>query len=912
MASPRLPGAYPKEWEADVVLRDGSTAHVRPIRPSDAAELQRMHRAQSERSIYLRYFTYKSELTPKELDRFTHVDHVNRVALVITRRKEIIAIGRFDHLENTSEAEVAFNVADAHHGMGLGSILLEHLVAAGRELGLRRFTAEVLPENRQMLTVFADAGFDVTRRFEDGVVMVSFDIDPTVRSVEVMESREHRAEARSLAELLQPDSVAVIGSTRDGLGRTVMESLVQGGFRGELVAVNPRATTAGESVQDGVRLVSRITEVGHSIDLAVVAVAQEHLLSVARDCAQAGVKGMIVMTAGFRTPAALAIQRELVRVSRANGMRVVGPASFGVVNTSEDVLLFATPAARKPVRGGLGLFSQSAALGSMLDAVVRRHGLGVSASVNAGHRADVSGNDLMQYFEDDPATKVVGMYLESFGNPRKFSRIARRLSRAKPVVVAKSDYMGLRLPPGHDARTTQAPAGAVSAMLRQSGVIQVKSQESLADVSQLLLSQPLPGGPRVAVLSNSDSLASVVAEHAMARDLSVTLVVDDLDPLATPDSVPDGLPDLAAHTGHRAVPGLSEAVASASARADVDAIVVVLLPVPGASGHDLAATVVAASGDTTVLGCFAGHMGQDAPVTGIVEGLPCYPNLTACMNALNLAVIYRRWLEQDPGELTEPEGIDRDRARTLVDGYTEGWAGTGLKRLGQDEAAELLGCYGVRVNRSVGFTTVDEALAAAAEVGYPVALKTTDEMLSHRLDLGGVRLNINSEEALRHDIESMRQVLSDYGDVHLEVQAMSPAGQGCLVRALEDPLMGPLVSFGLTGDAVNLLDDWAHAAAPFSPGVVHDMIREPRAAAKLFGYEGLPPLDTEALEDLLTRIGRLKDDLPQVAMIEFNPVLVSRDGIHVLSADVRVGNPVQRTDSARRAMSLPGRNRSQS
>jgi acyl-CoA synthetase (NDP forming) len=717
--------------------------------------------------------------------------------------------------------------------------------------------------------------------------------------------------------------VAVFGATGKGLGRSVMDSLVRGGFRGELVAVNPRAVQEGDDVPNGVRLVSKITDIEHPVDLAVVAVAQDHLLSVARDCATAGVKGMVVMTAGFRTPASLAIQRELVRVARANGMRVVGPASFGLVNTSDDVLLFATPSIQQPRKGALGLFSQSAALGTMLDAVVRRHGLGVSATVNAGHRADVSGNDVMQYFEDDPATEVVGMYLESFGNPRKFSRIARRLSRSKPVVVAKSDYMGLRLPPGHDARTTQAPAGAMTAMLRQSGVIQVRSQEALADVAQLLISQPLPAGPRVAVLSNSDSLASVVAEHAIARELSVSLIVDDLDPLAEArpgeQPMPDGLPDVGAEGtlgagtagagGATASGSLAGVITKAQARADVDVVVVVLLPVPGLTGQQLAATVAKAVGSTPVLACFAGHLGDDAPVTGVVEGVPCYPNLTAAMNALQLAVTYRRWLQQDPGELTEPEGIDRDRARALVDSYTDGLTGTGLKQLTQEQATDLLGCYGISLHRSIAFNTMDEAVVAAEEVGYPVALKTRDSALSHRLDLGGVRLNINSEEALRHDIASMREVLAVYGDVHLEVQSMAPAGQGCVVKALEDPLLGPLVSFGLSGDAVNLLDDWAHAAAPFSPGVVHSMVREPRASAKLFGYEGLPSLDTDRLEDLLTRVGRLKDDLPQVALIEFNPALVTKDGVYVLAADVRVGNPVQRTDSARRAMSLPGRNR---
>lgn len=891
MASPRQPDAYPAQWEADVVLRDGSTAHVRPIRPADAEAIQRMHHSQSERSIYLRYFTYKSDLTAHELQRFTHVDHQDRVALVIVRSDEIIAVGRFDRLEDRGEAEVAFNVRDAEHGKGLGSILLEHLAAAGREVGIQRFTAEVLPENRRMLTVFTEAGFDVARHFENGVVMVSFEIDPTERSVAVMESREHRAEARSLAELLRPRSVAVVGAshTAGGLGRVIHAHLVEAGFDGPVYAVNPVAVHEGRRSQ-GIEFHARVTDLPSPVDLAVVAVPQDQLLRVARECAQVGVKGIVVVTAGFRTAAALSIQRDLVRVARANGMRVIGPASLGVSNTAADVRLNASTLMGQDGQGQVGLFSQSSALGSMLHAVTRRHGLRVSASVNAGNRADVSGNDLMQYFEDDDATDVVAMYLESFGNPRKFSRIARRLSSTKPVIVAKPDRMGLRLPPGHEVRTTQAPPGAVDAMLRQSGVVQVRSQEELCDIAQLLVAQPLPAGPRVGIVSNSDALAAVAAEHARSRALSVASVSDDVDV-----------------TGADAAATLRAAVSAVASRDDVDAVVVTVMPATGVEAAPLVRALQTVEGPATLLACFAGFEQADVPVSGLAGPLPCYANISATLDALRHAVTYRQWRDRDQGEVTDPEGIDPVAARRLVSELLTDVSGTHLRTLDQDETARLLSCYGITLQRSVGFATEDEAARAAEQLGYPVALKARDAVLRHRLDLGGVRLNVTDEEALRRDVRTMRQVLAPYGELALEVQAMMPTGQGCVVRAVEDPLMGPLVSFGLGGDAVTLLDDWAHAVPPLTPGVLHDLVRAPRASPKLFGHQGLPVLDTVALLDLVHRIGQLKDDLPQVALLEINPVLVATKGVYVLSAEVRVGNPVQRTDSARRAMSLPSR-----
>lgn len=885
-------GEYPEHWEADVVLRDGGTAHLRPIHPSDADAVQAFHTGQSQNSIYMRFFAFKARLSAKELKRFTEVDYKDRVAFVITIRGEIVGIGRYDRLADPTEAEVAFNISDAHQGRGIGSILLEHLAAAAHENGIRKFTAEVLPENRKMLMVFSDAGYDVKRHFDDGVVSLEFNIDPTEKSRAVMESREHRAEARSVRDLLAPSSVAVIGASRKWgtVGYQLLEHIIEGGFHGSVYAINPEALELAGMMSYG-----KLSEVPEPVQLAIIAVPYEEVAGVVAECAAAGVKGVVIASAGFADDGerGLLRQRALVRQARASGMRVIGPASLGIANTHPDVSLNASMAPTMPLRGGLGLFSQSAAIGVSLYAASARRRLGLSSLLSAGNRADVSGNDMMQYWEDDADTSAVGLYLESIGNPRKFSRIARRLARTKPVIVAKSDTMGLRLPPGHAVRTTQAPAGALDAMLRQAGVIRVETVEQLVDVAQVVSGQPLPAGADVAIFSNSQALGNVVADSAAAHGLGVARVVSGLD-LDAGQSV--------------ALPALRTALLDALASEAVHAAVAALLPARGLTA-DAVAQVLAecsATAGKPVVAAFTGILDPAINVEGLVgaEGctVPCFSNPGAAVAALAAVVRYAEWAGRDQGHFVEPAGCDPRKAEAELDALLGDVTGDQLKQLDPAAAASLLKHYGIPVLPSAGFTTPDEAVAAADALGWPVVLKTTDPALRHRLDLGGVRLGIEDAESLRQNVVQMRRALAAYGDPALEVQAMAPVGQACTFRAIEDPLLGPVISFGLAGDAVNLLDDWSHRVPPLSAADVHDFIRAPRASRKLFGYQGLPAVDVPALEDLAARLAWMKDNHPEIALVEFNPVLCGTAGATILAADVRIGNAAQRTDSARRAM----------
>lgn len=859
------------------------------MRADDAQAVQTFHMAQSQNSIYLRFFTYKSKLTAKELRRFTELDYHDRVAFVITRGGEIIGIGRYDRLNEPTEAEVAFNVSDAHQGRGLGSILLEHLAAAARENGIDKFSAEVLPENRKMMQVFSEAGYEVQRHFDDGVISLSFDIDPTEKSRAVMASREHRAEALSVAGLVAPTSVAVIGASREwgSVGQQLLEHVIEGKFTGAVYAVNQDALEVSGMMPYG-----SIAQVPGPVDLAVIAVPYDQVPGVIEQCGRAGVRGLVIATAGFGDDGerGLARQRDLVRQARANGMRLVGPASLGLANTDPAVLLNASMAPELPTQGGLGVFTQSAALGVSLFASLSRRSLGMSTVLSAGNRADVSGNDMMQFWEDDPNTTVCALYLESIGNPRKFSRISRRLARSKPVIVAKSDSIGLRLPPGHAVRTTQAPAGALDAMLRQSGVVRVNTIEELSDVAQIMVGQPLPKGPGLAILSNSGALGTVVADAAEENGLTVVEMQAALE-LDIGQS--------------RALPLLKRTVLAALGKKGADSAIVTLLPVVGLPVDTIAKTLQACSEESgkPVLAVFTGIVDVSIHVNRQMAGaLPAFSNPGAAIAALAAVTRYAHWLTLESSVFEPPAGVNPQAAEALLDTWLKDVAGAQLRTLSTDQARELLGHYGIEVLESVPFGSEDQAVAGAERLGWPVAIKTLDPSLRHRLDLGGVRINIENADSLRRNIVQMRKFLEPYGEKNLEVQSMAEVGQSCTLRAIEDPLLGPVVSFGLSGDAVNLLDDWAHRVPPLSACDSADLIRSPRAAVKLFGYEGLPAGNISALEDLVARVAMLKDEHPEVALIEFKPILVGPTTVTVLAVDVRIGNSAQRTDSARRAM----------
>ena len=904
-------GAYPAGWEADVVLLDGATTHVRPIRPSDADALQAFHVAQSERSTYLRFFAHLERLPERDLQRLVHVDHDQRVALVATAHDDgpvgyrIIGVARYDRIDE-DEAEVAFNVADAEQGRGLGSVLLEHLAAAARERGVRRFVAEVLPQNGRMIAVFRDAGYEVRQHAEDGVVSLAFDIDPTDRSLAVMADREHRAEARSMRAVLAARSVLVVGPVLPGappprtlhlgMARSVLAhlELAEPHVRVQSIGTDHRPADAGY-VAAGVgdvptgALADLFAQVVGPVDLAVLALPAACAPAVVRAIAPTGARAVVLMTAGFAEagPEGLALQREVVAAAHRAGMRLIGPASYGVVSLSRDGALNASLADELPAPGRLGLFSQSAALAVPLLESVRGRGLGLAEFVSAGHRADVSGNDLMQFWADDEGTDVVGLYLESIGNPRKFSRVARRLALIKPVIVLTAGRSGQVVPPGHAVRPTQAPARTVDELMRQSGVIRVENTHQLFDVAQLLAHQRLPGGRRVAVVASSSSGATFVAEAAAAAGLVV------VGAQVLPEDADD----------ETSLTLLREALQAP----DADSVIVVRIPTVGGPDPGFGRVVAhaAATSDKTVVACVLGLRGVTEELTapgpdGVRRTVPAYATPEDAALALGHAARYAAWRARDHGRPLHPEGADLRRAARLVRSWLGGAAQVVLS---PEQAGLLLDAVGVQVLPATPVHDADEAAAAARAIGYPVALKTTAPALRHRADLGGVRLDVADEAELRGDVAEVLALAAQHrpepAAAPLEVQAMAPRGSSCVVRSVEDPLYGPVISIGLAGDASDLLGDVAYGIPPLTDVDVADLVRAPRAAPRLFGYRGLPPLDVAALEDVVARVAVLSDALPEVRSLELNPVVVAERGAVALAARVTLAH-ADRADVTRR------------
>ncbi|HET9071395.1 MAG TPA: GNAT family N-acetyltransferase, partial [Acidimicrobiales bacterium] len=519
----RLPPGYPRGWESDVVLRDGGTVHIRPIRPGDAPAIEALHGRLSAETIYFRFFSPLTTLSPRLLERFVHVDYVDRLALVAVLGDDIIAVGRYERLPSRAaggdEAEVAFLVDDAQQGRGLGTVLLEQLAVYARAAGITRFVADTLPDNSRMLRVFHEAGFGDERTFADGVVRVAFPIAPTETSLALAQEREREAAARSVRRLLSPRSVAVIGASRDPetLGQRMLRSLLDTGFNGPVFPVNPQAGHVCS-----VRAYPTVADVPDQVDLAVVVVPAAAVPAVVEQCVRKHVGALVIISSGFadRDEDGREAERRLVAEARRNGMRLVGPSSMGVVNTDPDVRLGAAFATLPPP-GHVGFIAQSGALGVVvLDELARRE-VGVSSFVSTGNKADISGNDLLQYWEGDDATRVICMYLETFGNPRTFARVARRVGRHKPIVMVKSGRAGPAGPIAEGAGELPAGDVAVDALLRQTGVIRTATLEELFDVAQVLVSQPLPAGRRVAIVGSSGGPGVLAADACRAAGLEV-------------------------------------------------------------------------------------------------------------------------------------------------------------------------------------------------------------------------------------------------------------------------------------------------------------------------------------------------------------------------------------------------------
>lgn len=890
-----------RQYQADVVLKDGSTVHLRPIQPDDDDAWLFLFSRLSPQTIYFRFHHVIAEVTRAEVQTYTNVDYENTFALVAMLGEppdeRIIAIGRFARLTNPERAESAFLVEDSHQGRGISTHLLEHLAIAAREKGIKVFEAEVLAENKGMMEVFRDFGFRVDAEYADGTYHVVFPIEHTEVVEERSVVREQIAATTAIGAFFHPRQVAVIGASRKRgtIGAEIFHNILRNGFKGAVYPINPSASVVG-----AVHAYPSILDVPDDVDLAVIVVPAEHVLDVAGECARKGVRGIVLISSGFKEMGPEGAERERALMSRVHsyGMRLVGPNCLGVLNTDPNVSLNATFAALLPPQGNVALLSQSGALGLALLDYAGKLGIGLSSFASIGNAADVSSNDLVQYWEQDPLTSVILLYLESFGNPRRFSRLARRVSAAKPIVAIKGGRTtaGSRAASSHTGALASLDVAA-DALFRQAGVIRTDTLEEMFDVANLLAHQPLPQGRRVAILTNSGGPGILAADACERHGLDVPPAGDAIReklraflPPAAGLSNPYDL--LAPATGE----DYARALRIVLEDDDVDSVIVIFIPPLVTRAEDVAAAIrdVAAEnpGGKPLLACFMSAQGAPPELSraGPVS-VPAFAFPEATAISLGRVCDYAEWRRQPKGTVPKLEALQPERGREIVQGAL---AGDKSRRvwLPMDACAELLECYGIRAAKVRLARTAEEAAAAAAEIGFPVAAKVASTTITHKTDIGGVVLGLQSAEAVGDAFRLMEERLRTIGKRDemdgVIVQEMVDGGIEAIVGVTQDPSFGPLIMFGLGGVQVELLKDVAFRIHPLTDLDAKDMIRSIKGYPLLDGWRGAPPGDIPALEELLLRVSALVEDLPGMAEMDLNPVKVLSPGRGCVVVDNRI------------------------
>ena len=884
-------GGYPERWEADVLLSDGATVHVRPIRPDDGERLVAFHSRQSSESIYFRYFSPRPRLSDKDVDRFTHVDYRHRMAFVAILADELIGVARYDRDPSHPHAEVAFFTDDRHHGRGLATILLEYLAAAAREQGIYEFTAQTLPQNRKMLGVFKQAGFQVSTRFDEGVIEVRLGLEPTLEAQAKIDERERQAESRSIERLLSPRSVAVIGAGRQrgGLGHEIVRNLVAGGFEGPVYPVNAQATHVAS-----ISTHPTVLDIPGEVDLAIIAVPADEVAGVVERCVEKGVQGLVIISAGFAEvgPEGAEAQRELVSTARRNGLRLIGPNCMGVINTAPRVALRATFAPVEPGPGGVAFLSQSGTLGTAILETMGELGLAVSTFVSLGNKADVSANDLLQYWEQDERTDAVLLYMESFGNLRKFSRIARRVGRVKPVVTVTSSGSTL----GAGDQLDLPPEATLDALLAQAGVIQVSTLDLLFDVTRLLLTQPVPAGDRVAIVSNSSGPARLAARACLGAGLQHAELSS-----ATQASVSEHVP-MATHAANpldltfQSEPHhFRTALAEVLADDGVDSVITIYAP-PLEARTEEVFEAIAAAAEGSRKPVLATILGASPRRGGVAEDLavPVFAFPEEAARALGRVARYGAWLSEPEGERPDLGRIDSDRAHELVAEHL----GPASDRAELDHAGstEVVATFGIEVVADRVVASADEAVAAAREIGYPVVLKAAGLARLAKTESGGLAVDLHGESELRRSHERMVGLLGEAMSPAI-VQAMVPPGTDVALQAVQSPSTGAVISIGFGGVVV---DQVGFDSSRFLPLTVIDaerLVDGSRLASLL-----APGSDERTnVVDLLVRVAALVEAVPEVAEVLLNPVIVSSEAAAVTDARVRLAPwdeevPVRRLD----------------
>lgn len=886
----------------DVILRDGSVLRLRAPDAGDEEAIRGFFDRLDPDSRYMRFHGYVR--SDRVAAHYAAADGENRVALLAHRGGEIVAVAGYERLRELGAAEVAFAVLASEQGRGLGTRMLEQLAAHAAEHGIDRFDASVLAENRRMLGVFSSAGFAVRRETSHGVAELSMDIRPTDQLAERIAERDHLATVASLRPLLAPASLAVVGASNapGSVGGTIFVNALSSGFTGIATPVNRHAR-----VVHSVRAYPRVSDIPEAPELAVLAVPAAEVIDVARDAAGAGVRALVVVSAGFAERDASGRERQeaLLDLARDHGIRLIGPNSLGLLNTDPAVSLNAALGKLTPRPGRLAISSQSGALGIGLLGQAVGRGLGVASFVTLGNRADVSTNDLLEWWEDDDRVAAITLYMESFGNPRRFSQLSQRVSRRKPIVAVK----GQRAASAGEAdgsQTGRALRGEAvfDALFRQAGVLRVEGAQALFDAAALLERQPLPAGRSVAVVTNSGGLGTLAADACQSRGLALAPLSD-----ATQAALDAAVPAADRTTnpvdlGISATPAdLRAAVAAVLADEGVDAAIVLSVDLAGVPPAEMLAALEPVGGERAkpVAASVVGADGRMAEATGSV---PNFRFPEACAAVLALAADRRDWLSRPLGQRPalrggaaepadgQPLAPDPDAVRGRVVAAL-GDAGDAPRWL--PDAEELLAAYGIPVLRSARCDTPEAAVAAAAEIGGPVALKAVSTPPDHASDVDAVLLGLEGEAALRAAWEALRDRVRRAGRPWLgvAVQPLARAGADVLVGAVNHRDLGVVTGVGAGGRQAGLAGDVAFRLAPATDVDAAELLAaSPVVAAWLEGGRGSGPFDRNALVDLVLRLTRLFEDVPELLEGDLNPVRVHADGLTVLDARLRAGHRV--------------------
>jgi acetyl coenzyme A synthetase (ADP forming)-like protein len=883
---------YPAGQSVNVALRDGSTVHVRPVRREDRDAIAAFLQTMTADSLYFRAFGTPN--IQRLSDWSVDVDYADRYGLVATTGPEQSIVAHAAYVRTSARrAEVAFEVADQLHGQGIGTLLLGHLAGVAAQHGITKLTAIVMPNNYKMIDVLRDSGFPVTQRSSDGATEIDLPTSVSEETLEAYERREQTAAISALRTFLAPRTVAVIGASRRAgtVGSELLVNLIQGGFAGRIFPVNPTA----ERLQ-GLRTYPSVADVPEPVELAVVIVPSRHVADVARQCAAGGVRSLVVISAGFAEagPDGEARQAELLEICRTAGMRLIGPNCLGVLNTDPDVRMNATFAGGTPPVGRIGFLSQSGGVGIALMEASDRLSLGLSTFISVGNKADISGNDLIEYWENDPGTDLILMYLESFGNPRRFARIARRVGVKKPILAVKSGRSpaGARATSSHTGSLVSASDVTVDALFRQAGVIRADTIGELLDTAALLSSQPAPRGNRVAVVTNGGGPGILAVDACHAAGLAVPELSAELkgqisEFLSSEASVGNPIDMIATASAADYRRTIELLIRSG----ECDAVIAIFVPPLVTVAADVAREIDVAAQDAGGVTLASVFMDRDAPArtTGARRSAARFAFPEDAVRAIGHAARWTAWRDRPRGTTPELDGLRPEEAAGIVEqalAAGKGW-------LSPDEVGALLDCYGLPLAVTRIAEGPEEAVVVAEELGHPVVLKAIAADLVHKTDAGGVRVGLRNSGDVRTAALEIRDAVAQAGHrlQGYAVQRMAEGGVELLLGVVQDASFGPVLVCGAGGTSAELLQDVSVRITPLTDVDAREMLRSLRTFPLLDGYRGQPKCDTAAVEDVLLRLNALVETHPEIAELDANPLIAMPDGALIVDARVRVQRP---------------------